>query len=380
MYFRLNPECYLINGEKNGIILDLLTLTIYSLDSSETKELSNAENNNSVNENSELYITLHKNCLGTFYSNNIFIDKIRLGPLMNIENPVEFNLKNAFLEINNICNRNCFYCGYNGIKRTLGCMGCNKWDDCDDVLSLKKWKSLIDELVNLHCNNIVITGGDLTLEWKKSLEIIKYANGKFDNIQITINQKSLSKKIIQDINGLANLIIQTDNPNDITSKDFIYLLIIQSQNRQYYDKFEGYKNVIFDFIVDGMDDLIDLPIMSKDWIFPVDVYQFFYNLNYHPCMGNIVTITNDGNVLVCPTMRDIKFGNVKEKGLYKILREKKEEINKLWKLNLDHIDKCVGCEFRYVCLDCRSIEKSLNGDLTSKKLCNYNPKKGIWSQ
>ena len=379
MYFKLNPECYLIVGEKKSIIIDLLTLTIYSLDSLETKELISAENSNSINENSELFKTLQKNCLGTFYSNNTFIDKMRLGPFMDIENPIEFNLKNAFLEINNQCDRDCFYCGFKGVKRTLGCMGCNKWEINNDFLSLKQWKSIIDQLINLSCLNIIITGGDLTLNWDTTLEILEYANGKFNDIHIIINQKSLSEKIIDDIQGLANLIIQTDNPDDISNTTFTYLLILPSGDRQYYDKYKDYKNVIFDFIVYNKDDLENLPVMSKDSIIPIDIYQFFNNLEYHPCMGNIVTITNNGNVLVCPTIRDIKFGNVKEKGLYEIFREKKEEINKLWKLNLDNIGKCRGCEFRYVCTDCRSLEKSLNGNLETKLLCNYDPKEGKWS-
>jgi len=55
-----------------------------------------------------------------------------------------------------------------------------------------------------------------------------------------------------------------------------------------------------------------------------------------------------------------------------------EEINKFWELNLDKIEKCTSCEFRYACNDCRALEESLTGRFNGKILCNYNPKEGTW--
>lgn len=377
MYFKLNPECYLINGEKNGAILDLINLKIYALNYNESTELTYAEKSSITQNNSEFLLKLKENNLGNFYANSVYIDKIRVGPLRE-QDDNKLKLNKTFLEINNNCNRNCLYCSHSGYKRTLGCLGCNKWDDNGDPLTLDKWKSIIDELVDLQCNDIFITGGDLTLQWEKTLEILTHAKGKFNNIQININQKSISENIINDIKGLANIIIQTDDPNDLKSNDFTYLLILQAHNRHLFNKLKDYKNVLIDFVISDEDDLSDLPIMTKDKIFPVEVNQFFNNLEYHPCIGNVVTISNNGDVLICPTMRDKKFGNITNTPLYKIFNTKMEKINKLWKLNLDKIDICKGCEFRYTCTDCRSLEKNLTGQLNGKILCNYNPQKGRW--
>lgn len=378
IYFKLNPECYLIRGKKNGVILDLISLKVYILDHEETTILTSAEKNNIVPENSEFLINLKELCLGNFYSNRTYIDKLRVGSLSNVDNPNPLNLNRAFLEINNTCNKNCSYCSYYGIKRTLGCMGCNKWNDSDVPVTLERWKSLIDELIDLECNDIIIMGGDLTLEWEKTLEILEYANGKFNSTQITIHQQNLSENIINDINGMANLIIQTEDPNDIKPGDFVYLLVLEPENRHYFNKIKDYENVLIDFVIDNKENLVDLPIMLKDRVFPVDVYQFFHNLECHPCIGNIITISNSGDVFTCPTIRDYKFGNIKNKKLYMVFNKKMDEINELWKLNLDKVKKCTDCEFRYICIDCRSLEKSLTGKLKEKILCNYNPEEDEW--
>lgn len=88
--------------------------------------------------------------LGNFYLNKIYVQKLRIGspPIeeQQIGNPPK--LYRAFLEINNSCKRDCWFCGYYGIRRSLGCMGCNKWNQNGEPLPTEKWKKLIDDLRN----------------------------------------------------------------------------------------------------------------------------------------------------------------------------------------------------------------------------------------
>lgn len=73
-------------------------------------------------------------------------------------------------------------------------------------------------------------------------------------------------------------------------------------------------------------------------------------------------------------MRDHVYGNIRNRELHTIFEEKWDDIDKIWKLNLDKIDKCTYCEFRYACNDCRALEEQLTGKLNGKITCGYDPK------
>lgn len=87
-------------------------------------------------------------------------------------------------------------------------MGCNKWNENGRPLSIERWKEVIDELKDLNCMDIFITGGDLTLEWDRTIDILDYTNRKFTNIYITLHRQSLSIDKINELAGKANMIIK----------------------------------------------------------------------------------------------------------------------------------------------------------------------------
>jgi radical SAM protein with 4Fe4S-binding SPASM domain len=380
MYFRLNPECYLIRGEMCGAIYDLIDEKVYALDQHEAKLLTSCEKNNAV-QGDEKYLTeLEMLRLGKFCQNKIYVQKLRAGsPIREIQSEPP-SLYRAFLEINNICNRNCWFCGYNGVKRSLGCMGCNKWNENGKTLSAAKWKAIIDDLSDLECKDIFIIGGDLTLVWDKAINILNYANGKFRNIYMTLHQQSLSSNIVNDLTNKVKLIIQTESLNTLQYKDSSILMVMKPQNWIDSDNTES-KNIKIDFAIKDTNSLSnDMPIMSKGKILPVDACQFIDNIEYHPCLGHSLAICYNGNVIPCPMMRNHTFGNVSNEQLHTVFENSWEKIDKIWKLNLDKIEKCTCCEFRYTCTDCRALEENLTGKITGKSLCSYNPKKGEWLQ
>jgi hypothetical protein len=50
------------------------------------------------------------------------------------------------------------------------------------------------------------------------------------------------------------------------------------------------------------------------------------------------------------------------------------------RLNKDKIDVCCGCEFRYLCFDCRPDASGLSANMLSKPWnCTYLPAEGQWS-
>ena len=339
MYFRLNPECYLIRGVKRGAIYDLIDEKICALNQQETELVTSCEKNNHVRGDEKLLFRLKQLRMGNFYQNKVYIQKLRVGsPIKEMESDPPA-LHRAFLEINNSCNRDCWFCGCHGIKRSFGCMGCNKWNESGEILSLEKWKAIIDELRDLDCRDIFITGGDLTLVWDRAIDILDYANGKFRNIYMILHQQSLSLIKINDLADKANIIVQADDFNTIQSKDLAVLVTVKPENWEDANNIEG-KNIRIDFVIEDENSLSnDLPLVSKNKILPVNMYRFMNNLEYHPCLGHTLAICYNGNVIPCPMMRSHSFGNVRDRELYDIFEKEWEDIDKFWNLNIDTIEK-----------------------------------------
>lgn len=391
MYFRLNPECFFIKGERCGAIYDLIEGNVYALSIEETKIIESCEKNNLLNNSDkkeeEFLKKLRGLCLGNFYDKKVYIEKLRIGsPIEEYQPGHPPKLNRVFLEINNSCNRDCWFCGYYGIHRSLGCMGCNKWNEDGKPVNVKRWKNIIDQIKDLDCRDLFITGGDLTLSWNKAIEIVDYAKGKFTNLYLTVNEHSLTEDIINDIRDKAQPIIQITCENLIKSNKTswgnlnpIFLVITRPDESENLENVKG-KKVAIDFVDQDFNSLPqNLPLISEKKIPRVNIYQFSHNLKYHPCIGNTLSISHTGNVLPCPMLRNHVLGNVRDEEIYTIFEKQGENIDKFWHLTLDKIEKCGHCEFRYACNECRALEERLTGELTGKKLCNYLPEEGKWT-
>lgn len=377
MYFRLNPECYFIEGEHKGAIYDLIEGDIYSLTPEESQIIKKCEDNGIIDEDEEFLSNIKNNCLGNFYDEKVYIEKLRVGsPIEEYQPGRPPSLTRAFLEINNTCESNCWYCGNNGINRSSGCVGCNVWNENGRELSIERWKKILDELYDLDCSIIYLSGGDLTLIWDKTKAILDYANGRFKNIYIILKNESFTDNIKEEIKDIAIPIIQTEDPADIKG-EYLYHLIIEQ------DDIDNLPDIPYDVALEVVSKNFKVlkptsPLTSKTKIPKTDVYTFSRNKKIHSCLGNSLTITWKGDVLPCPMMRKHVLGNICDAGLYTVFQENKEGIEKFWNLCLDTVQRCKSCEFKYACNECRALEESLTENLKGKYLCNYEPSTGIW--
>lgn len=380
MYFRLNPECYFVKGAKCGAIYDLLEGNLYSLTSSETQLIESCEKNQTVVGDEPFLKQLKKLCVGNFYDNKVYIEKIRYGsPLAEAQVGVPPRLNRVFLEIGNRCNYNCWYCGAHGVYRTLGCLGCNIWHESGNVVPEGRWRELIDEIVDLGCSSIVFTGGDLTLDWEKTMSIIDHAAGRVNDNIIVINARSYTDNIQADLNGKAKVIVQSEDPG-VVHDDVLNLLLLPPDARVRRNDAQNYRgNVTVGYIsADFRAAKADLPIASKDKIPKLRLHSFLRNVQYHPCLGNSLTVAWNGEVIPCPMIRDDSYENISDCGLSTIIQKNQEKIEHYWANNLDMIDRCSQCEFRYACDDCRALERALTQNVNGKLLCNYDPLEAKW--
>lgn len=378
MYFRLNPECYYIKGDRCSVIYDLIEREVHSLDADETQLIQDCENNQIVQKYEPLLDELKKRCIGNFYDKKVYIEKLRLGsPIMDYQTGQPPFLEKAFLEINNTCNQSCWFCGTHGIHRSLGCMGCNTWTEDGEGLSTEEWKHVIDGLEDLGCHSILFTGGDLTLKWDVMNVLLDYAHERFSQIFVIINSTRFSNIIAEDLKGRAIPIIQTDNIAAI-SNDNRYLLI-GNEKSEVPKNTLTHQMVSVDRISLNFSSLpTDSPLISKKKIVKTDLFRFSHTRKKHPCLANSLTISWKGEVLPCPLLRKHSLGTVKNQHLCEIFKKNAEGFEKFWNMSLEKIQKCKKCEFRYACNDCRALEEALTGDLYGKSLCRYDVSKGIW--
>ncbi len=175
----------------------------------------------------------------------------------------------------------------------------------------------------------------------------------------------------------AKIIIQTENLDKQQLDGYIYLLIVKPEDRNSVGGITS-KNTIRDFVIRNQESLTNSSLMTKKKIQLSNMHLFLNNIKYHPCLGHTLAISYTGDVLPCPMMRGHKFGNVSTREIYAIFEKEWEDIYKFWGLNLDKIERCADCEFRYTCIDCRALEECLTGKIDGKRLCSYDPKEGEW--
>jgi len=359
MYFRLNPECYFVKGGKRGAIYDLIEGDIYSLEPEETEFIERAERNYAVDGN-ELFKKMESLNIGHFYEKPVYMERLRVGsPIEEYQPGHPPQLNRAFLEINDSCSKDCSFCGT--MHRSLGCMGCNVWNE-ERHLSTERWIDIVDQLADLGCRELFVSGGDLTQEWERTLMILYHAKARM-NVYVKLH-KDFFQRVRKDIEGRATPIIQLDISDKPPETGGILLFTAETIPAALPEK--------------SMIDYTGRDFSSKRKIPKTNLYQFFHNTKLHPCLGGSLTISVSGNVLPCPMMRKV-IGNVEKEELYDLFGEKKEEIEKYWNLTLDGVEKCKACELRYACTECRALEGELTGDIYGKKLCNYDPEKGTWA-
>lgn len=377
MYFRLNPECYYIPGDRCSAIYDLIEGDVHSLNPEETRLIENCENNKKVKVQPLLDELKHR-CIGNFYEQEVYIDKLRLGSSVQDKQAGRPPfLEKVFLEINNTCGQSCWFCGSGKIQRSLGCMGCNIWPEEGTAIGIEKWKQIIDELADLKCYSVFFTGGDLTLNWDLTKELLNYCQAKFPQTFVILNIKSFSNTIAEDLKNKAFPLIQTDNFSDINNEN-LFLLVSDEKNVE-PKKWGTLNTVLYDFISKDFSNLPhNSPLNSEKKIQKTDIFRFTHNRKKHPCLAHNLTISWKGDVLPCPLLRHHSIGSIKNQHLSEIFKEGKEKIEKFWTMSLDNIPKCKKCEFRYSCNDCRAVEEELTGDLYGKTLCRYDVSEGIW--
>jgi SPASM domain peptide maturase of grasp-with-spasm system len=107
------------------------------------------------------------------------------------------------------------------------------------------------------------------------------------------------------------------------------------------------------------------------------IEHFTEALNFNTCLNRKISVDSKGLIKNCPASME-NYGSIfDEFSLINILEG--TNIKETWNISKDQIEVCKDCEFRYICMDCRTFIEN-NDNILSKPLkCGYNPYTSIWN-
>lgn len=313
--------------------------------------------------------------------------------------PEPLRLRFAELEITQKCGYKCIHC-YEGKSHR----------EVASPLPLDKWFSLINELKEQGCNRVQFIGGEPTLH-PRLKDMIDYAGTKgFDKIEIFSNLYKLSDELVEalvrnnvvvrvsvygsdehihdHITGVsgslnhtkkniamlidkgititANVVLMRENETDKAAiKDMLNSLGI---DKIHFDEIRE--------VIEGTQasHAISEAFRSKE--LRLNINRSYFNRSHSGirCLCGSIYVTADGMVYPCSMERTVCYGNVCNNRLADILSAKNTK--EVWTLTHDKVDKCCGCEFRYVCVDCRAEASAKGGIYSKSPTCRYDPVNG----
>lgn len=396
MYW-INDDIAFLKGAKNGAIYDLVKEKVYSVNDvgcrvieryindlsyeSDYDYLKQLKNNNLISEN-----FLSKKCTAYFDS--------------------EIKLEMAWIEITQTCNMKCLHCYEGEIHKSK-----------NNVLDLKAWKNVIDQLAIQKIKRLIVIGGEPGCH-KNLLDILEYTS-KFDfKTVLFTNASLLSKELIQHI--VENKIIVkvsvyghsaeihdriTTVPgsfdklvvavNDLVKKG-VYVeaaIIIMKENQDYLYQIVNFVKKIgmhykkYDVIreVFGGKQSKHIPT-NKELInrvsltrpnFHITKKTFLNNQIRNTCWYGKISILENGDVVPCEFERTIVYGNICNNSIAEILNSASTKT--YWFFDISKINICKDCEYRFACKDCRPLGKAVCGNISTRNpRCHYNVYEGIW--
>lgn len=402
MYFKLNSYAYIVPSNSKGCIYDLKSGKVYTVSKELCDQIISLEQNTQIEETGVDRTELDKLVkleLGDYYEHNICVDKIRYGCSRNMKNMMfqKNRIYSLFLQIENICNMDCSFCDEVSYNRVTGC---RKYSD-KKLVSIDQYKKILFDAKKLGCISLSLLGGEPLLQKELVKEILKYAeyleykeiylytnafllDEKFivenKNIYYVIQSVAIQQEMLNQIdnnrNNLNNFMHVLQILRDNDAKFILYLALteknyrLKEEMRNFYEPYKPTK-ILYKYIYQETKDkefnkLLVCDPFNEDM--RIDDKQFFHNLDKHPCLFGKFTVFLNGDIGVCPMMRENIISNIFEESLSQVLIEKKQE--KYWYLAVDQIEKCGQCSMRYACFDCRAIEAFKTRNLYKKYYCN----------
>ena len=402
--YQLNDDIVYVRGAKKGAIYDFTSTDVYWINDEACELLDRFI---AADGDISQFTTEEKAYISLLETKQLYREEYKLKAYTpNVERSQ--HLKMAWLEITQACNCRCLHC-YQGDDHFQNV----------DVLELKDWKRVIDELYTLGVSRVVVIGGepcmhkdiceilnglyereiettlftnatmidaclmDLLIRCSDriSVKVSLYADNADDHDKITRRHGSFDE-LVRNVRTLTQngatvdvaVVAMRENQDKLADiRQFIHSLGAN------YSKFDVIRNVFGgrqDQHTPTAQDIVDSCSFCEPH-FKADRRRFDENFYENSCWFGKIAITETGDVLPCVFERGIIYGNVKKLAVKDILEA--EELKRCWYMDFSCVESCKDCEFRYSCKDCRPLGISVRGDIHTKNpRCRYDPYTGQW--
>lgn len=351
VYFRLNPECYLVLGKKRSVIHNILKSEMVWLDEANTQVMIDAELCKPIDKENETLKKLEEMGWGFFSDHCVYVDKLRIRNIFSLNKMWKDTprLDYAFLQLTNECNLDCSFCN------KVFCPVCFCTDSISpgyEPLSKEQWFKIIDDIKLFDGQMLVLTGGEVAL-YKNLLDIVEYSFNKGLNVTINTNGlipiKNLPKKVNCSISlfDIENIDQIMDNYGH---KDNVTILATDVDYNKVVEKIKNRWPVIKATLY--------APKINLSSQIKTDMNRFFIRKFHDACLFRKIFITYDGKIVPCFGEREKAICNLHYDSLSDALRFL---IKEYWNTPIEKINnekKCSVCEFRYSCNACKQLDES----------------------
>ena len=398
----LNQSVYFVPGAYCGAIYDLVHKKVFSVNSAACDIIRSLRNGGRVSDVATRYRS--KLVAEGLLRKDGYVNELSDAELEFAEHRGALDL--AWLEVTQACNLKCVHC-YEGQEHR----------DVTSVLDINRWMDVVNQLSELGVGNVVLIGGEPTLYGQLPVLISALSAKEIRTTMIT-NATYLPRDLVDLVArtntsvrisvyghcaSVHDAITQTPGSFERTMSNLKILLsekvtininvVIMRENETHLHEIQtfvknlGVSGCKFDVIrcVYGVGIEQHLPVTQASLRlgrrckpeFSITKDRFWDAVRYNTCWNRKIAICNDGKVFPCVFARTVPAGNVLDSSIGEILNSSK--LQECWSLNLDKIDKCRQCEFRYACKDCRPVAMSVRNCKTDKSpICCYDPERGVW--
>lgn len=250
-----------------------------------------------------------------------------------------------------------------GIPRSIGCIGNNRFILRREPLSIEKMKEILLEFRKLGGKEVWLTNYD-NVETLLALSVFA-SELEFPEVYAVVLFEDLDRVTsVEGVNFIAELSYPEHTLDELSAYPWLYGALVTITPEDFSTSllsgsFKGdiYVDVLF-------------PGSARRLNFNVIELRRIYNPSterYHDCLSGTVAVTADGYVLPCPLLRNYVAGDLTRMTLKETLRKKR--LRSFWRMTKDNIPTCATCPFKYICHDCRALEYQATGEIDGIEYC-----------
>ncbi|GAB6136612.1 SPASM domain-containing protein [Thermococcus prieurii] len=250
-----------------------------------------------------------------------------------------------------------------GIPRSIGCIGNNRFILRREPMSLERMKELLLEFRKLGGKEVWLTNYD-SLDVLMAL-VVFASELEFPEVYAVVLLEDLDEVTpVEGVNFIAELSYPEHTLDELSPYPWLFGALVTVPPEEFragpfLGNFSGevYLDVLF-------------PGSARTLTFNVIELRRIHNPSterYHDCLAGTVAVTADGYVLPCPLLRNYVVGDVTRMTLKEAVRKKR--LRQFWRMTKDKIEACSTCPFRYICHDCRSLEYRATGEIDGMEYC-----------